>query len=178
MTEVPGPEAASAKPNLFVAVGTTDFDALIKTIDTSGWIRGYTGTFQIGRGLYTPTNLPHIDFAPSLDPYYDAADVVVAHGGLAITMEVLRRGKPLVSVSNDDRRDGHQDDLLAELEGSGHLVWCRDLTTLGQAIEKALSVEMAPIAEPVVRIDDVIEEFLRRPPKRRLRLIKSLLSLR
>jgi UDP-N-acetylglucosamine:LPS N-acetylglucosamine transferase len=72
-----------------------------------------------------------------LAPYYDNASLVIAHGGLATTMEVLARGLPLVSVSNPDRYDHHQDDLLSAMEKEGYLVWCKHLSELKQAIAAA-----------------------------------------
>ncbi len=150
------------RPYVFITVGTTDFDALVRAVDTSTWIDGYTGAFQIGEGSHEPTSLPFVRFAPSLDPYFDNADVVVSHGGMATTMEVLRRGLPLVSVSNDDRRDGHQDDILSELEAGGHLVWCRSLDEIGAAVERAATTELQPYREPESTIHEVVEDFLGR----------------
>jgi UDP-N-acetylglucosamine transferase subunit ALG13 len=145
---------------VFVTVGSTDFDALIQAVDRlapSLWIHG---EMQIGHGQYLPVNMPYFRFAPSLDAYYERATLVVAHGGLGTTMEVLRRGLPLVSVSNPDRYDNHQEDLLASLSEMGYLVWCRHLDELGQAIEIAQTRPLERYQSPECEIHLVINQFL------------------
>lgn len=149
------------RPYLFVSVGSTDFDALIQAIDAlvpslSNW----DGIMQVGHGRYIPGNMPYFRFASSLDPYYGRASLVVAHGGLATTMEVLKRGLPLVSVSNPDRYDNHQEDLLATMAEEGYLVWCRQLDGLKQAIEMAQATPLQRYRQPECTIHLVINEFL------------------
>lgn len=127
---------------LFVTVGSTDFDPLVRAVDALLPALGrMTGTMQIGHGRYEPVHLPYFRFAPSLAPYYAVASLVVAHGGLASTMEVLNQGLPLISVSNADRYDRHQDELLEALAAEGYLYWCRELNQLEQAM---LDVQAQP----------------------------------
>ncbi len=154
-------------PFLFVTVGSTDFDALIQTIDRLMPSLGLEGIAQIGRGQYLPLNMPYFRFAPALTPYYERASLVIAHGGLGITMEVLRRGLPLVSVSNPDRYDDHQTDLLSTMAAQGHLIWCRQLDELKQAIETAQTASLWPYQPPECQIHLVIHDFLKnhRPKK-------------
>lgn len=147
---------------LFVTVGSTDFDPLVRAVDellpVLGWL---TGTMQIGHGRYEPRHLPYFRFAPSLAPYYAAASLVVAHGGLASTMEVLQQGVPLISVSNADRYDGHQDELLAALAAEGYLYWCRELNQLEQAMIDVQRRPLRPYEPPACQIHLVIEEYFR-----------------
>ncbi len=97
---------------VFVTVGTTEFDALVQAMDAWAADHDEPVIVQIGRGTYVPRHAEHFRFAPTLAPYYERADLVVAHGGLGTTMEVLHLRKRLVSVSNPDRYDRHQEDLL------------------------------------------------------------------
>ena len=154
------------KPKVFVTVGSTDFDALVQAVDNLAPTLQAEGVMQIGHGTYSPLNWPHFRFAPSLDPYYDDASLVIAHGGLGTTIEVLTRGLPLVSVSNQDRFDNHQDDLLAAMAEEGYLIWCRDLDQLDQAIENALKAAQTGSLTRYVpsecRIHTVINDFLLR----------------
>jgi UDP-N-acetylglucosamine transferase subunit ALG13 len=115
---------------------------------------------QIGGGTYEPRNMPFFRFASSLQPYYDQATLVIAHGGLATTMEVLMRGLPLVSVSNPDRYDNHQDDLLSNMAQEGYLVWCRQLDDLGQAIHTAQTTSLRPYEQSACEIHTHIHRFL------------------
>lgn len=147
------------KPFVFVTVGSTDFDALIRVVDNLVPSLQAQGIMQIGCGQYTPVNMPYFRFAPSLAPYYEQASLVIAHGGLGTTMEVLKRGLPLVSVSNPDRYDNHQEDLLSTMAAEGYLVWCRWLDDLNQAIETAQITPLRRYQSPKCEIHLVINEF-------------------
>jgi UDP-N-acetylglucosamine transferase subunit ALG13 len=159
------------KPFTFVTVGSTDFDPLIRAVDHLDVDlpvsdKASAGIMQIGHGQYIPVSWPYFRFAPSLDAYYDRATLVIAHGGLATTMEVLMRGVPLVSVSNPDRYDHHQDDLLSAMDREGYLVWCRRLDQLAEAVEAARTDPLKRYRPAKCEIHLVINEFLssgRRP---------------
>lgn len=146
---------------IFVTVGTTDFDDLVRAVDALVPQLGDEVVIQYGHGLYEPRNCEAFRFAPSLEPYYARADVVVSHGGLCTVMEVLRRGKKLVGVANPDRYDDHQSDILATMSGDGHMVWCRSLDGLADAVAEARDGTFAPYESPPSRIADVIAEYLR-----------------
>jgi UDP-N-acetylglucosamine transferase subunit ALG13 len=148
------------KPNVFVTVGSTDFDALVQTVDALVPSLQADGVMQIGHGRYLPANWPHFRFAPTLDPYYEKATLVIAHGGLGTTIEVLTRGLPLVSVSNPDRYDNHQEDLLEAMAQEGYLVWCRQLEELEQAIETAQTTPLQRYEPSECEIHLVISDFL------------------
>ena len=145
---------------IFVTVGTTDFDALVRAVDSLVPQLDEEVEVQIGRGHYEPRNCKWFRFAPSLEPYYERADVVIAHGGLGTVMEVLRRGGRLIGVANPDRYDQHQEDLLSYLAEEGHLIWCADLNSLPRDLERARRMDFKPYASPECRIHEVIADFL------------------
>ena len=146
---------------IFVTVGTTDFDALVIAADRLAATTDETVVIQIGHGEVEPQHAQWLRFAPSLDPFYDQADVVVTHGGLGTVTEVLRRGLRLVGVSNPDRFDRHQDQILQAFEQAGHLVWCRDLDGLPAAVQRARQAQLGPYQPPPSHIHRVIDRFLR-----------------
>jgi len=145
---------------IFVAVGTTDFDALVQAMDRLCPALEEEVVMQIGHGRYEPQHAQFFRFAPSLGPYYESSSLVVAHGGLGITMEVLEQSKPLVSVSNTDRYDRHQDDLLGTLEAEGYLLWCRELGQLPETVKQAQKTIFKRYVKPECRIAEVIRDFL------------------
>lgn len=147
---------------IFVTVGTTDFDALVAEMDRIAPSLGEEVVAQIGRGRYEPANLRWFRTAPSLEPYYRQADLVVSHGGLGTVIEVASVGKPLVALSNPDRYDRHQDDLLGYMERQGHLLWCRDLARLEADVRRARTMAFRPYVAPPTRIHEVIREYLAR----------------
>jgi beta-1,4-N-acetylglucosaminyltransferase len=145
---------------IFVTVGTTDFDDLIRTMDELAPSLGEEVVAQTGRGRYVPRNLTHFDLAPSLEPYYAQARLVVAHGGLGTAIEVLERGLKLIGISNPDRYDHHQDDILRTLSERGHLLWCRSLADLPAALAAAAQMRFTPYSAPPCRIAEVIRDYL------------------
>jgi beta-1,4-N-acetylglucosaminyltransferase len=161
---------------IFVTVGTTDFDALVRGMDDLAPCLGDEVVCQIGVGAYVPRNCAWYRFAPSLDADLRRARLVVSHGGLGTIMEVLRLGKPLVGVSNPDRPDLHQDDLLRTLAGRDHLLWCRRLEDLEESIEQARATRFVPYSEPPCHIHTVIQEFMNTDGTGRARVLRGALK--
>jgi len=153
---LPQPEG----PIIFVTVGSGDFDPLIEAVDRLAPSLDLPVIMQIGIGRYVPKHGAWFRHAPTLDPYYAQAAVVVAHGGIGVTMEVLHRRIPLVSVDNPDRPDQHQEDLLGHLSARGHLIWCRDLSRLGEAIQQARTQPLVPFEMPPLAVHLIVDQYL------------------
>jgi beta-1,4-N-acetylglucosaminyltransferase len=126
---------------IFVTVGSTHFDALIRRVDedrAAGRIADEV-VMQIGYGgQYRPhAAADYFRILPSLRRHYEQADLIVGHGGTGTTLEVLALGKPLVSVANPALQDNHQVEFLEALEELGLVTYCRDLAQLPSAIAAA-----------------------------------------
>ncbi|MFH1845469.1 MAG: PssE/Cps14G family polysaccharide biosynthesis glycosyltransferase [bacterium] len=145
---------------IFVTVGTTDFDDLVRAMDSLAPKLDPDVVIQYGHGTYEPHNCESFRFARTLEPYYERADVVVSHGGLCTVMEVVKRGLKLVSLSNPDRFDDHQEDILRYMSGMNQLVWCRSLGGLSAAIAEAQQTEFAPYEKPDCRIAEIVTNYL------------------
>jgi beta-1,4-N-acetylglucosaminyltransferase len=145
---------------IFVTVGSTEFDALVEQVDRLAPRLDEQVISQIGLGRYRPTHCDHFRFAPSLDEQFRRARLIIGHGGLGTAMEVIRLGRPFVGVSNPDRPDAHQDEILAKLEAGGHLVWCRSLDALAESIDRAGKLLFSPYVEPECRIPALIARSL------------------
>ncbi len=150
---------------IFVTVGTTDYDALVRVMDELAPTLDEEVVAQIGRGAYVPSHMEYLNFAPSLDPYYRRARVVVAHGGLGTVIEVMQRGLKLIGVSNPDRYDRHQRDLLRALSERGHMIWCRSLDDLPRALRQVDARAFVPYEAPECHIADVIRRYLGLPER-------------
>lgn len=144
---------------IFVAAGTTAFDDLIQAMDELAPTLSEDVVMQIGLGQYIPKHGEYFRFAPSLSPYYEKARIIVAHGGLGITMEVLHLGKPLVSLEDPFQPDRHQRDILTVMERQQHLIWCRHLPDLPRALEQA-QIQLKPYTPPRCEIHRVISDYL------------------
>jgi beta-1,4-N-acetylglucosaminyltransferase len=145
---------------IFVAIGTTDFDALIQAMDNLSLSLSEKVVMQIGGSKYIPEHCEYFRFVPSLVPYYERASLIVSHGGLGIVTEVLKYGRPLVAVEDPDQPDRHQREILSVWEQEGHLIWCRDLEKLPWAMEQARSQRCRPYVAPECRVHTIVAEFL------------------
>lgn len=126
---------------IFVTVGTAHFDPLIQKIDelVEKGALGEPVVGQIGRGGYIPKHFRYFRFLRSLNSAYDKASIIVSTGGAGTTMECVTRGLKLVVVENTTLMEGHQAQLIREMESRGHLIWCKDLDELNSSIEEARS---------------------------------------
>ena len=144
---------------IFVAVGTTSFDTLVKVMDDLSPSLSEEVIMQIGHGTYEPKNCKYFRFVPSLTPYYEQASVVVSHGGVGITTEVLQYNRPLVGVEDISQPGRHQQEILRALSEEGYLIWCQDLNTLPQMIELAKTA-LKPYVFPECSIHTIVSKFL------------------
>lgn len=135
-----GPTTAPGRRVVFVTVGTTSFDALVRAVDAEDLqaallARGFTSlVIQIGRGKYIPREREggegalearHFIFSPSLAEHMASAALVVSHAGSGSIFEALRARRPLVVVANEALMDNHQLELAAVLAAEGHLLCAR-----------------------------------------------------
>lgn len=144
---------------IFVAVGTTAFNALVKAMDELSQNLSEEVVIQIGRGSVEPQHCEYFRFAPSLTPYYERASVVISHGGVGITTEVLQHGRPLVAVEDVTQPERHQREILDALAQEGYLIWCEELQKLPEAIEQA-KTQLKPYVKPECQIHTIVAEFL------------------
>ncbi|ESR46509.1 hypothetical protein WN944_007505 [Citrus x changshan-huyou] len=143
-----GTDSVSLKRIVFLTVGTTSFDALVKVADTLEvkqelTRRGYTHLLiQMGRGTYLPAEsigedgLLAVDcftFSSSIADHLSSASLVISHAGSGSIFETLRLGKPLIVVVNEDLMDNHQSELAEELADRKHL-YCAHPQSLHQVI--------------------------------------------
>ncbi|KAJ6974392.1 hypothetical protein NC653_030484 [Populus alba x Populus x berolinensis] len=91
-----GDSVKQEKKVVFVTVGTTLFDALVRTMDTKEvkqelLRKGYTDlVIQMGRGSYTPTKcdgedgslaVDYFTFSPSIADHLRSASLIISHAG-------------------------------------------------------------------------------------------------
>lgn len=125
------------KGRVFVTVGTTLFDALVKEVDSQECKQvlashGYSSLLiQLGRGSFLPTKsdgedgslkVDYFTFAPNLADYISSSGLVISHAGSGSIFETLRAKKPLVVVVNDLLMDNHQRELAEELADKKYLL--------------------------------------------------------
>ena len=141
---------------VFVTVGTTSFDALVRVIDSDACLeallrRGFRRVvIQLGTGTHVPARdayagegagggriaIEHFRHSPSLAQHIADAGLVISHGGAGTIMEVLRARTPLVAVINGKLMGNHQAELGGELAARGHLI-CTTPKKLVSALQSA-----------------------------------------
>ena len=146
------------EPFVFVTVGSTQFDKLVRSVDVPGVYAqlealGFQSVvFQIGKGSYVPASaeldgqetiargdtgnlLPVQVFrrAPSIEEYLKTAGLVISHAGVGTIMETLRIGSPLIAVVNPSLMDDHQLEVCLALDK--YIRTCRSPDGISKAIE-------------------------------------------
>jgi len=131
---------------IFVTVGTTAFEGLIRAADELGVVEEVV--VQKADGGYSPSNCEYFDYSDQFDQYIEAAEIVVTHGGAGTLLQLIGGGKRVVGVANDERDDLHQSDLLGKLSDDGYIIWCRDLARLAESIQEARGYRFAEYTKP------------------------------
>ncbi|KAE9613653.1 putative N-acetylglucosaminyldiphosphodolichol N-acetylglucosaminyltransferase [Lupinus albus] len=136
---------------VFVTVGTTRFDALVRSVDSEIvkqqlFAKGYTHLLiQLGRGSYLPSKcegddgslgVDYFSFSSTIAEHLRSASLVISHAGSGSIFETLKVGKPLIVVVNEDLMDNHQIELAEELADRKHL-YC-DATPVAKHINRFL----------------------------------------
>lgn len=145
---------------IFVTVGSTDFDLLVAKMDEVAPHLDEEVVMQIGLGDYRPRHCRFFAFAPSLETYYEQADLIIAHGGLGTIVEALERGKKLICIVNPATYDQHQEHLLRVFAAQNYLLWCKDLGHLMEAIQQARATRFTPYQPPECHIHEAVAEYL------------------
>jgi len=145
-----------------VTVGTSlPHDGLIMKVDSlvgEGTITDDV-VAQIGAGKYIPKNIDHIRFAPSLEEYYQKADIVVSNCGAGTIMENVTKGRNLIVIQNPDVTGGHEWEIVTKMEKGGHLVWCKDIEDLADAIQIAKAKNFTAFKPRQFSLEEVIKEL-------------------
>ena len=120
---------------IFVTVGTTKFDHLIKFLDTS-LDKSYDVLFQIAEGNYKPINFPYIKYTNNIKDQYDNSDLVICHAGAGSIFELLSLNKSFFAVSNLDRVDKHQLEICQYLKSNNYALFCENYDMILESIIK------------------------------------------
>lgn len=125
---------------ILITVGTTAFNTLVKAADKQ-LREKYDLTFQIADGDCEPYNQNCFKFSENIDAYYQAADLVITHGGAGTIYRLLELNKKIVIVPNLERLDSHQTDISEYMQNNSHAIVCDDLDSIEQFVEIALKSE-------------------------------------
>lgn len=121
--------------SVFVTVGSTSFDDLIKTLCSEECLeilksnRFEKIVFQIGRGSFIPPESSKLKiewfrFKDNLTDDIKNASLIIGHAGAGTILECLFEYKPLLVVVNEKLMNNHQGELAEKLSTEGYLKYC------------------------------------------------------
>lgn len=122
--------------SIYVTVGTTPFDTLIRKIDELA-VRCPDSLFfcQISKdSIYKPINCDWVDFTSDHDDFIKNADFVITHAGAGNVFSMLERNVSLIVVPNFERIDSHQGDLARFVEKYNYASVCWDMSSLADML--------------------------------------------
>ncbi|XP_073148351.1 uncharacterized protein [Henckelia pumila] len=143
-------DSLQLKRIVFVTVGLTSFDSLVRAVDTREvrealLKKGYTHLLiQMGHDLYIPMKsagedgfilVDYFTFSPSIADHLRSASLVISHASSGDIFETMQLRKPLIVVVNEDLMDNHQSELAEELAEKKHL-FCAHPHTLFNTISE------------------------------------------
>jgi beta-1,4-N-acetylglucosaminyltransferase len=142
-----------------ITVGTTNFDSLIRHLDSPGAAPAFLATLthlgmteltiQIGgTATYRPTHLPSlasalsppvavnvITLVPALLPLLSSSSLIISHAGAGSIVEALRLRLPLLVVVNEALMDNHQLQLARALACRRYL-WMAQVSNILQVLNQ------------------------------------------
>lgn len=97
---------------IFITVGTTPFDKLIKYCDQHIDSSAHEVRAQISNlAIYKPASFEYFEYTREVVKLYEWADVVIAHAGSGTLFQLIEMGKKCIFVPNNIHKDNHQNDL-------------------------------------------------------------------
>jgi len=121
--------------------------SFVSTMELQGDVREFSLVVSGGRekGSTVSLEVTIFEYATSLQPMFEAADLVVTHAGAGSTFEALSVDKLLIAIPNPSLMGNHQKELADHLAAMGHLVTCAPSTVdIVRAVETLADVELVP----------------------------------
>lgn len=147
---------------IFITVGTTEFDSLIKAIDTAFVNQSeYFFTAQISSSAnYKPINFEFFEFSSDIERYIDEADFIITHAGAGSVYSMLEKGKKLIVVPNLSRIDHHQKELANYVNKNNFAIACKKLDELPTLIKSMENKEFSSYLKESFFGVEVISDLL------------------
>lgn len=144
--------------NVFVTVGTTKFDELIRHIDET--FKGespFSFTYQISDGDYKPKNGQFFSFKNNIEDFYNESDIIITHAGAGSIYRLLELGKKIIVVPNFSRIDKHQSDISSYMENNNHCLVAWEFIELEQKLKQiVLFSPVQFVKTPFFKSDEIV----------------------
>lgn len=102
---------------VFITVGTTPFDELIRRCDQELANGGFQCVAQMSEfSTYTPKNIDAFPFVKDISKHLQNADIIISHAGAGNVYSILEEHYKVIFVPNHTLKDGHQEDICNFIE--------------------------------------------------------------
>jgi len=148
---------------VFVTVGTTKFDAMIKSLDRLFNQKPYSHyevLFQIADGEYIPKSNNYVAMLSNIEEVYQEHDLVITHAGAGSIFRLLELRKKIIIIPNVDRIDTHQTDIAKYMGDHQHALICNDLLALSKQISLSSTFKYVPYLKESFFKADEIADFI------------------
>ncbi len=123
---------------IFVTVGNTQYNSLIKAIDEILPSDEFDITIQLADGKYTPVNHEFFRYTQDIKSYFDDADVIITHAGAGTVFQLLEDKAKMVVIPNHERIDAHQLDLAQYVDNNRFASVCYDLDNIKACVNASV----------------------------------------
>lgn len=145
--------------NVFVTVGTTPFNSLIRYVDQSN-IDISNMVIQTSCSDYIPKNYESFSFVNDIERYYDEADVIITHAGAGTIYKLLEKNKKIIVFPNSDRIDKHQFEIAKFVYLNNYGLIGSVEKCLDEQLEKALNSNYSTYKKVNFFALDILSEYL------------------
>ncbi|KAJ2771806.1 N-acetylglucosaminyldiphosphodolichol N-acetylglucosaminyltransferase catalytic subunit alg13 [Coemansia nantahalensis] len=165
--------------SVFVTVGSTGFDELVRAVCAPEFLQALTGrgfgrlVVQCGSsvGQFAPApaalaasgiRAESFDYADQPQRLVEEAELVICHAGTGSILDALRSGKPVIGVVNPGLMDSHQREIAAELARGGFMA-VAEPGSLVQAVADGAYAGLRPYPRADPRpLGDILDEETQR----------------
>ncbi len=147
--------------NIFITVGTTPFDELIKVCDEQLASSGYTIKAQISStAKHIPASFDSFSYDKKIMEYYKWADIVIAHAGAGTFYQLMEMGKKVILIPNEQLKDGHQNDICTYAQKNNYAYVLNNIGDLQKILEKIKAHTFNKYKKEENRISDYIYNIM------------------
>lgn len=145
---------------VYVTVGSTGFDDLVRTVSTGVFLQSLAAQgfqrlvvqYGFSEDLFTPPTtvsetfglcIESFDYTDSPQRFIDMADLIISHAGTGSILDTLHSRKPLIAVVNQGLMNNHQEEIAEELDSCGYLVKAT-AESLARVVDEGAYMRLVP----------------------------------
>lgn len=128
--------------NVFITVGTTPFDELIRFCDENIDSNKFEVLAQVSNfSKYEVQNIKSIEFSANIKELYSEYDIIISHAGAGSVYNLLEMNKKCIFIGNFTMKDNHQDDICKFVQENNYaeVLDIRSYQNINKLIDKVIN---------------------------------------